>query len=109
MAQPEEQAGCFRLRYVCFSVAFSLKLLRQMNEYPAFSPFLYIYLKSRFLNKPLEGSYKRSFLDLFDKSNVSTSITVKSTFALLKITVWLSREPGLILSIKKNRTSTTPF
>ena len=36
MAQPEEQAGCFRLRYVCFSVAFSLKLLRQMNEYPAF-------------------------------------------------------------------------
>lgn len=57
MAQPEEQAGCFRLRYVCFSVAFSLKLLRQMNEYPAFSPFLYLYLKSRFLNKPLEGSY----------------------------------------------------
>ena len=57
MAQPEEQASCFQLRYVCSSVEFSLKLFRQMNEYPAFSPFLIIYLKSRFLNKPLEGSY----------------------------------------------------
>ena len=46
MAQPEEQAGCFRLRYVCFPVAFSLKLLRQMNEYPAFRHF-YIFISNQ--------------------------------------------------------------